>query len=249
MTVTASSLTNSYDNVDRTSYTTASISPSSNKLLLLAVYTRIGASVVVPTSVTGNGLTWVLVAEVGTGTHNLSVWRAMGASPSAGTVVIDYSGVTQTGCAWEICEFTGMDTSGTNGSGAIVQSVATAFASATSAEVTLAAFGSADNATFGCFGKADNEAITQGTGFTSLSNPFGGTPVATMLTEFRNDNDTSVDASWVSSAASRGIGVEIKAAAVGWSNITKVNGIASSGISKVDGVAVASVSKVNGVAV
>lgn len=41
----------------------------------------------------------------------------------------------------------------------------------------------------------------------------------------------------------------IKPAPVGWTNISKVDGIASTSISKVDGVAVASISKVNGIAV
>jgi hypothetical protein len=41
----------------------------------------------------------------------------------------------------------------------------------------------------------------------------------------------------------------IKAAAGGWANITKVNGIASASITKVNGIAVASITKVNGIAV
>lgn len=42
---------------------------------------------------------------------------------------------------------------------------------------------------------------------------------------------------------------EIGAVVTGWTNISKINGIASASISKVNGVAVASISKVNGVAV
>ena len=41
----------------------------------------------------------------------------------------------------------------------------------------------------------------------------------------------------------------VTAGNTGWSNIAKINGVASSSISKVDGVAVASISKVNGIAV
>ena len=108
-----------------------------------------------------------------------------------------------------------MDTTGANGSGAIVQSVATLFTAVTSASVTLAAFGSADNATYGMFGRANNEAITQGSGFTLIHNPFGATPNTSLMTEFRNDNDTGVDASWVTSSNCRGIAVEIKNAVAG----------------------------------
>jgi len=244
MTITNSSLTSSYDNVDRTSYTTASVSPTANRLLLLAVYTRIGASAVAPTSVTGNGLTWVKVNDVGSTTANLSVWRALGATPSAGTIVIDFNGVTQTGCAWELSQFTNMNVTGTNGSASIVQSVATSFGAATSASVALAAFGNANNATYGAFGKATNEAITNGSGFTTIANPFGATPVASMLTEFRSDNDTGVDASWVTSVASLGIGIEIKSVV-----ISKIDGQLTSAISKINGQAIASISKVDGVAV
>ena len=43
--------------------------------------------------------------------------------------------------------------------------------------------------------------------------------------------------------------IEVEYSAAGWSNITKVTGVASADIAKVNGVAVASIAKVNGVAV
>lgn len=44
-------------------------------------------------------------------------------------------------------------------------------------------------------------------------------------------------------------GIGFASTPTGWTNITKVNGIASASVSKVDGVAVASISKLNGVSV
>src|SRR5207247_5843669 len=38
------------------------------------------------------------------------------------SLTIDFGGVTQGGCGWVVDQFTNVDTTGTNGSGAIVQS-------------------------------------------------------------------------------------------------------------------------------
>lgn len=56
-------------------------------------------------------------------------------------------------------------------------------------------------------------------------------------------NGTSVASAWQSD------NFKVTEVASGWSNIAKVNGVASSSLAKVNGVAVASISKINGVAV
>src|SRR5687767_13823040 len=124
MAVTATALTGAMNNVDQSSYATASITPTANRLILCFVQSR-ASSAAVPT-LTGCGLTWV---QVSTGANSttalrLTLFRAMGAAPSTGALTIDFGGQVQANCSWSVVEFDGVDTSGTNGSGAIVQASA-----------------------------------------------------------------------------------------------------------------------------
>jgi hypothetical protein len=117
--------------------------------------------------------------------------------------------------AWVVVECTGVDTSGTNGSGAIVQSDTDLQEPGTGLTLALAAFGSAGNATLATFGLADNVAITNEGGYTELADVTGtdGSGHDSQLeVEFLATNDTSPSATWVSRDAG-GIGIEIKAAA------------------------------------
>src|SRR5438045_278206 len=111
-----------------TSAATTSITPVANRLYLMNVISRtaITTDPNQPTA-TGAGLTWVVEKSVvydntGASRKRLTVFRALGPSPSAGALTIDFGAQTQTNIAWIIDEFTGADTSGTNGSGAVVQS-------------------------------------------------------------------------------------------------------------------------------
>ena len=223
--VTAANLTSGSSTTDASSYTTASITPSANQLILVAVTIRNDTSAAAPTpTISGNGLTWVAIDNQTMGARQkLTLFRSMGASPSAGVITIDTGGDTQDMASWTVDQFDGVDTSGTNGSGAIVQSAKNSATGATSLTVALVAFGSANNATYGTFAHVvSNEAITQGTGFTELADSFAAAVYGTE-SEWRNDNDTSVDASWVTSGNAAGIAVEIKAAAGAAPTVTDVN--------------------------
>lgn len=107
-----------------TSYATSSVTPNANKLQLIAVASRIagGTPPAAPTGLSGAGLTWVKIDErtvVGaSNSYRLSVWRALGGSPTPGAVTISFAS-NQTGCWWVWMEVDGTATSGTNGSGAI----------------------------------------------------------------------------------------------------------------------------------
>jgi len=221
--VSCSVLTQNQDISNASSYATASVTPSSNALVLVATeQTRNAATACTDndvSSVTGNGLTWVLIArqcfsDAGVPTHTVEIWRSMGASPSTGAITIATGGASQVHMAWAVAECTGTDTSGTNGSGAIVQSATNLIEPGTSLTVTLGAFGDAGNATLGAFGVADNVAVTEGTGFTEIAEQLvsdGGLDSGLQV-QWRNDNDTTVDASW-SSIDAGGVAIEIKAAA------------------------------------
>ncbi len=159
---------------DTTSIVSNSITPASNALILAVVSqrTNISADPSDPT-LTGNGLTWVEVNTVvydttSTSRRRVSVFRAMGASPTTGSVTADFAGQANTHSILIIDQFANMDTSGTNGSGAIVQSV-TAVADGTpntTLTATLAAFGNANNATYGGLAAAQ----TVGDTFTAGAN-------------------------------------------------------------------------------
>lgn len=224
MAITSASLTQFSDAANGTSYATSSISPSADKLILVnvAAAAENSGGNVIPT-LSGNGLTWVQIATTtseGTYLRN-TLFRAMGASPSSGALTADFGVDNQSGCMIDVHEFSGIDTSGANGSGAIVQSVTNTNGAASSLTVTLAAFGDAGNATYGCFHRARDgtqEGQTEGSGFTELTDQWLNW-VATFNQGqhviFRDDNDTTVDSSTSTSYTISGIAVEIKAAAVG----------------------------------
>lgn len=200
MSVTANLLLADGSASDLTVYTTASISPAANKLILCFVMAAdFGfANAIHVDSVSGAGLTWVEIQDLNFDTIALerrcmAVYRALGPSPSPGalTITLDSQG---TACRWIIVEFDGVDTGGTNGSAAIVQNATNRADSGTSIIGTLAAFGDVGNATVGCFGSGSvSTTLTEGSGFTKVGEVDLGT-IKAMLT-FRADNDTTVDMS------------------------------------------------------
>lgn len=220
MAVTAANLAAVSNSTNLSSYSTGSISPGANRLLIATVYNGVGSGTANTPTLTGNGLTWVqeeTTVDFETGgtdrDKRITSFRAMGASPSAGAVTADFAGQTQSGCIIIVDEFDGVDTGGTNGSAAVVQSlsVGSLGSSASSGAVTLAAFGSASNATYGALSHVVDETSTAGSGFTKLGDVGHGAPTRSLVTEWKNSNDTSVDASWSTSAKWAGIALEIKA--------------------------------------
>ena len=192
------------DAADHASYTTGSITPSSNKLVLVSIYSRVVDENCAAPTVTGCGLAWTkVVSKFDTATNQgIHIYRARGATPSAGTLTLDWGAVTQTECIWSISEFTNTDPEG----GSIVQ-VGSALDEGTNSGniVTLSALGSANNATYGSV-RAGN-AVTEGSGFTEISET---TAATRMQTEWKI-NDNTVDWSWSSTEAyTLAAAVEIK---------------------------------------
>lgn len=217
MAITAALLTANSDTTDLSSYASASITPTANALILAAVTNRGAGSEETPTA-SGNGLTWVEVASAveGTGVRT-TVFRAMGASPSAGAVTFAF-GATQTACVWSICEFAGVDTSGTDGSGAVVQS---AIANATAATAGTAdftnPFGDAvNNATYSAIAHVDTTNTLVDTGFTELSDTLVATPTNTLQVMWLLGEDQTPAPTWTSSPSEFAqVAIEIKAAGAG----------------------------------
>ena len=139
-----------------TSATTESIAPIGNALVTLSINVRNSASIQPTTpTVVGNGLTWVLVQKINyeTGAPSLKtlfVFRALAESPTSGTIVITF-GETNTNADWVVEQWTGVDRTGTNGSGAI-RNIVTRAEDNNGTPVTstnnLGAFASPDNGTY-----------------------------------------------------------------------------------------------------
>ncbi len=211
---------------NQASYTTASITPTANNLVLAWVTNTKATTPDTPT-LSGNGLTWVQVATVTWGTiaaptARTTLFRAMGAAPTAGAVTISF-GASQTGCAWAIERFSGVDTSGTNGSGAIVQSVTGRTDSASAAaglSISLAALGDPTNATAGGFSNMVNSAtsISAGTGYTAFTGAAYSTPNTSIRAEWRATGSTTVNVTQSAVSHIGGIAVEIKVASLCYAN-------------------------------
>lgn len=222
MAIAATNLTLGKNATGSPGNTTASVTPSANALVLLTIgtLTTFAPDITTPT-VTGNSLTWVMVrhnlfASSPTFLSHLWVFRALGASPSAGTVTITNTDWVSETC-WIIDQVTGVDTSGTNGSGAIVQDVASNPGSgATSGTATLAAFGSANNASYASWAVQAGNPITWtvGSGFTKIAEHTTSGQYIDTMTEYKL-GDFDGTASWASAEVYQtgGIGIEVKAAA------------------------------------
>src|SRR6266581_4342833 len=199
---------------------TQSIAPGANRLILAWILTTDNQTPDVPT-LSGNGLTWVLVGLTywnPSGPYfqdSITLFRAMGASPTAGGVTISYSSGQQS-IAWSIVDFSGVDTSGTNGSGAVVQSATGTDDAAGPSGLTItlpSAIGSG-NATAGGFGNANalTYSISPGAGYTAFSEIYLSGPQSDLRAEWRADGSATVNATQSGSFPMGGIAVEIRAA-------------------------------------
>lgn len=196
-----------------TSHATASVTPAANKLILLAVTSGATPATTVPTA-TGCSLTWVQVAtqQQGASNQRVTVLRALGAAPTTGAITIDFAGVANN-CAWKVIEFDGANISGTNGSGAIVQSNS-ANGGSSPLTVTLGAGVTAGNITFG-IGAANSSSVTltAGTDFTFIGNrPALTTPSSTTGVEWSSIGANPVAITTSGSPNWAIIGIELKAA-------------------------------------
>jgi hypothetical protein len=197
-----------------TSFVTGSISPKANLLEILAVESNATATANVPT-VTGASMTWTQVMTyidvTSPNTRRITVFRALSPNPGSGALTIDFAGQTNNNCIWSVNECSGIDLSGSNGSGAIVQTASNENSGTqTGITVTLATLSNSLNAAFGFIRKNTATALTKGSNFTELSNDTFGT--TTCEAEWAV-NQTAVNWTWGSeSAVSIAIAIEIKAA-------------------------------------
>lgn len=203
-----------------TSFATASVSPTGNRLILVSVHAYISTGSVQPATptVTGNGITYTLVQaqDVDTsGVDRATEWlfRGLATSPTSGAITISFGAVTMTRCAWSVDQSdSDIDLSGVNGAGAIAQKVGATSAGATSLSVSYSPAMRSDSAGYSVWGHQVQEVKTPRTSWTELSDVTSVT-LATMETQFFSGTDTAASASWTTSSRAGGIGIEIKKAA------------------------------------
>lgn len=208
---TPSVLDSGTNTVDATSFATNSNTPAANQPLYLAVGSS-ATSAAAPTSVTGNGLTWVqvLTQQNGAANRRLTVYRAAGAAPTAGAITIDFGAQTQSAVAWILVQFANANITGTNGSGATVQSTSSAFATSTTGNLTLSAFEHANNVNLTFVQSRRTAAsITADAQFTELVEVFCADFVNLDVQWARGEN--TCDPSWSSDTALMA-SIEVKAA-------------------------------------
>lgn len=205
------------DTANTTSYAdTETTTPAANSALLCFIYNTASPGGAV-SSVTAYGATWAELATVSSSNGRLSVWWAYaGGSPSSSTATVAFA-ANQTGCAFDIIEITGADTSD------FTVQQPTNSGTGTSGSVTLSAFGDATNN--GCvagFGILANEAMTEDATatWTERSDAGYNSPTTRLAVATRTGEDTTASYSWTSSVAWAGIAVEIKAASGGAATAT-----------------------------
>ena len=199
-----------------TVFVTASVDPQDNALVLVGVASKdsSGADPPAPT-LAGNGLTYVQVATivydgVGGVRSRLTLFRALGASPSAGAVTITFS-ASQIECSWSIVHAAKVDTSGSNGSGAIVQSATGSDLDDATVLAAMAGFAADENRAFVV--AAHNGALTmvEKSTWTQLGIRTSATSIISAHRYDVKDQDASVSTPG-SSGAAGAIAVEIKPA-------------------------------------
>lgn len=217
--VTSRNVVSSSNVTSGTSFTTSSQTFTAGKTYLFGFSIRNGASTnpSAPT-VTGGGCTWSSVGSTsnyddsGTSRRTLFLYEGVCTTTTTGQLTADFGAVTHTGMIYTIDEFNWADTSDP-----IVQSASNRDTSGTASTltVTLAAFGSSNNATYAVFCNGNDSATTTaGSGFTKLGDfSESNTNVSGRLTsEFKTGNDTGADITYSLTAQLGGIAVEIKAA-------------------------------------
>ncbi len=105
-------------------YTTGQVAPTADALVLAFVANvkrPLTSGTLTTPRLSSPGLTWEVVDSVTTpdGERRLTCLRARGPAPAAGAVDIDFADQVQQLCAWSIVEYTDVDATGLNGSGAI----------------------------------------------------------------------------------------------------------------------------------
>jgi hypothetical protein len=214
--ITHTLLTSGHNTTNQDIYTTAAISPAPNTLVTVAVLGHNSSSAAPSPTISGGGMTaWTEVATITYDPLTLplkrvTVFRAMSAAPGSGPLTITFS-KAQSHAEWIVSQWGGVDLSGVNGSGAIVQWGSSAAEVVNGLTLALAPFGNVNNVAYGVFSvRSSVPAITPGAGFTEIAEHGSGESPPSALQAQWTQNDNTIDATWVSLRGAV-LGFEIKA--------------------------------------
>lgn len=221
---------------------TFSTTPSENDYVVVYGGVGSGSTPAAP----GTGYTQIALG----GTYKLGVWiKKMSSSPDT-SVLCRGDGVASTGVAYGCYVFRGVDTTTPQDATAITASGTSTNPNGGSittanneAWVLVFAGGNVYDASPGTVSGYSNQYNSQA----SDTDPYT-TAAATFEKTTAGAENPAAWSSWGSSTW-YAVTVALRPAATGWTNIVKVNGIASTSISRVNDIAVASISKINGIAV
>lgn len=173
-----------------------------------------------PTSVTGHGLTFTKLSTTvfQSAVDTITVWVAeVTGSPTNDVVTASGWGTNRTGCNMTVIEVTGADLSGGAVAAIVASNIQThnGTGTATSVSLTMNAAGAAGNLCMGFFVHTAAEVIAAGTGNTLGSTGSYTTPNRGAGSVWNTSSYANPAATWTTSAAWRGIGLEIVAATAG----------------------------------
>ncbi len=203
--------TNATSYVSSTSFT-----PTAGNLMVLAGYwSSTDTAEAQATSCSGNGVTYSQHAttQFVSGVASGAVWAGIvPASPTLGSVTISGWATARTGIGFQIWEISGADVSGT-ALAAIANVVINTPASATSGTITMTGPLNTGNLCCGFFDHTASENIVQDANNTLDATGNYATPARGAGGVHNTSTYANIGASWTTSAAWRGFGIEIKAAA------------------------------------
>jgi len=208
VTVTAASGLTGGSTSAGSSYATASRTPGSGLLQLIAVGNDVASGTAGTPTVVGCNLTWTQVrTQLSPNSRwRTTVFRAKGVAPTSGALTISFGGATQRSCRWVLTEHDGMVSLASE---AMVQSVGSSGTDDT-AEATLAAFDNAANATyFAAHSQNTGTGSTEGAPLalvTQTSNTWGRLRVG-----FYDGPDTTPDVTFAGAGEWAAIAIEVKA--------------------------------------
>lgn len=221
--VTPSHITDGASATNGTAYTTASFAPAANALCLVTVLSIDGSSDPAAPTLSGGGMTtWTQVASQLFNTPSaararITLFRALQASPGAPAVLTITHGATMQACTWSVDQFASVDTGGSNGANAVVQSVSGSGTGQT-ANAALAALGDPDNIIYGGVAHVIQESVSPLSGATETADRNNGdaTTPGNLETAWAYRTE-DISWGWATDSAYGFIGIEIKAPSGGLS--------------------------------
>ena len=191
MAITVNPLTSGTSAVDALSYDTASIAPTTNRLIRMAVINA-GSNPIVTPTVAGCGLTWIQLATqvfYSDGPRITYFYAFTGASPSSGPLTISVPSPGSSSCFWDVVEFLGAGGVNNFNSNSCINCIGTGLT------VSLPAFDnpalSATDCIFAAFGGHHPPAPAVEAGFTELYSS-GLIEAKQLITAWKLGEDNSI---------------------------------------------------------